>query len=242
MLKGKNQDPLSMFADAAKQLGLTDSKLYKLADSFFYIKGEIRKKVGAPRSSPIRHSYKYDSSLGDVSIVCENEEELFAHKCILVSRSEYFASMFCSGWTESSSRISLPMDPNIVQIVLEYLYSDQSVKVSKCEDAELVCSVLVAADQFLLSRLKEMCECQVSRLISLKNVSELLQFSVFYGSEQLQRSTMQFICLNLPALLETRSLENLDEESFEKLDEFYKRSNPVFQREEIISFSRHSDQ
>ena len=97
MLKGKNQDPLSMFVDAAKQLGLTDSKLYKLADSFFYIKGEIRKKVGAPRSSPIRHSYKYDSSLGDVSIVCENEEELFAHKCILVSRSEYFASMFCSG-------------------------------------------------------------------------------------------------------------------------------------------------
>ena len=92
----------------------------------------------------------------------------------------------------------------------------------------MVCSVLVAADQFLLSRLKEMCECQVSRLISLKNVSELLQFSVFYGSEQLQRSTMQFICLNLPALLETRSLENLDEESFEKLDEFYKRSNPVF--------------
>ena len=117
---------------------------------------------------------------------------------------------------------------------------------------EFVSSVLVVADQFLLTRLKQICECQLTRLLTLKNAAELLQFSVYYLADQvcephqiffishsnnfspnvtcfqLQLSAMQFICLNLAALLESRALESLEPESWDKLDTFYRNSNPVF--------------
>ena len=62
----------------------------------------------------------------------------------------------------------------------------------------------------------------------------MLQFSVYYMSEQLQQSTMQFICLNLPALLENKTLELLDDVSFEKLDQYYRQSNPVFRNRRLF--------
>ena len=53
---------------------------------------------------------------------------------------------------------------------------------------EFVSSVLVVADQFLLTRLKQICECQLSRLLTLKNAAELLQFSVYYLAEQVRET------------------------------------------------------
>ena len=68
----------------------------------------------------------------------------------------------------------------------------------------------------------------------MKNVAELFQFSVYYMADQLQRSAMQFICLNLPALLEARALTSLDETSWKKLDNFYRNSNPVFRNRRLV--------
>ena len=45
---------------------------------------------------------------------------------------------------------------------------------------------------------------------------------------------MQFICLNLPAILESRALELLDDDAFERLDRYYTNSNPVFRRRRLI--------
>ena len=74
---------------------------------------------------------------------------------------------------------------------------------------------------------------QLTRLLTLKNVAELFQFSVYYLADQLQRSAMQFICLNLPALLEARALTSLDETSWEKLDTFYRNTNQVFRNRRL---------
>ena len=68
----------------------------------------------------------------------------------------------------------------------------------------------------------------------MKNVAELFQFSVYYMADQLQRSAMQFICLNLPALLEARALKSLDETSWKMLDNFYRNSNPVFRNRRLV--------
>ena len=80
---------------------------------------------------------------------------------------------------------------------------------------------------------------QLTRLLTLKNVAELFQFSVYYLSTQLQQSSMQFICLNLPALLETRTLEILDDVSWAKLDNFYRNSNPVFRNRRLTPLLDH---
>ena len=84
-------------------------------------------------------------------------------------------------------------------------------QVNKSEDVEVVCNILVVP-QFL-SRLKQICECQVwstlytlhsqfidsmsnnsmfqlARLLTLVNVAELFPFFVYYLADQLQRSAM----------------------------------------------------
>lgn len=38
--------------------------------------------------------------LYDITIKCENNQELRAHKCILVARLEYFRLMFSHNWSE----------------------------------------------------------------------------------------------------------------------------------------------
>lgn len=44
------------------------------------------------------------------------------------------------------------------------------------------------------------CFCKVT----LKNAAELLEFAVMYNAEQLKLSCLQFICLNMAALLESK--------------------------------------
>merc|ERR550539_41624 len=160
-----------------------------------------------------------------------------AHRCILVARSEYFAGMFSSGWAEATSFLKLPIPTIIVEAILDFLYKDDCMAIIKSEDLDYVCNVLVVADQFLLTRLKEICECQLSKLLSLKNAAELLQFASSYLAVQLQDSCMQFICLNLPAMLEGQCLDILEDDVFAQLDRFYRRSNPAFAQRRLASMS-----
>ena len=227
----KTQNPILMLQEAAKQLGVFG--LSKILDCYKIVDGNIIR-----RNSPTKPRLGFCSQnfpeLQDVTIICEEGCEVFAHKCLLVSRSDYFSSMFCSGWSESSAVLTLPLPSSTVQTVIDYLYTDQSTRVEKSEDLEFVCNILVVADQFLLTRLKQICESRLTRLLTLKNVTELLQFAVNFLAAQLERSTMQFICLNLPAILESRALELLDDEAFEKLDRYYSNSNPVFRRRKLV--------
>lgn len=42
------------------------------------------------------------------------------------------------------------------------------------------------------------------RLVTLKNAAELLEFATMYNAEQLKLSCLQFIVLNMAALLEAK--------------------------------------
>lgn len=228
--KTKSSNALMLLQEAAKSLGIFG--FAKVLDCYRIEEGSIVKKSSPPWVK-MDFCSKNFQELQDVTIICDDEKEIYAHKCILTSRSEYFFSMFSSGWTESCSSLSLPLPVNTVQTVVDYLYRDESSQVVKSEDLEFICNILVVADQFLLSRLKQICECQLTKLLTLKNVAEVLQFSFNYSAGQLQNSAMQFICLNLPALLENKTLEILDEEVFSSLDKFYRRSNPTFEKRRI---------
>eukprot|EP00090_Calanus_glacialis_P008375 TRINITY_DN16703_c0_g1_i1.p1 TRINITY_DN16703_c0_g1~~TRINITY_DN16703_c0_g1_i1.p1 ORF type:complete len:1265 (-),score=475.87 TRINITY_DN16703_c0_g1_i1:242-4036(-) len=228
--KTKPSNPLLLLQEASKSLGIFG--ISKVLDCYRIEEGRIVKKSSPPWVKLDFCSKNFDE-LQDVTIICEDDKEIYTHKCILTNRSEYFFSMFNSGWTESCSSLSLPLPAITVQTVVDYLYRDDSAQVNKSEDIEFVCNILVVADQFLLSRLKQICECQLTKLFTLKNVAEILQFSFNYSAGQLQNSAMQFICLNLPALLENRTLEILDDEVFSSLDKFYRNSNPTFGKRRI---------
>ena len=110
-----------------------------------------------------------------------------------------------------------------------------------------------------------MCESQLSKLITLKNVADMLDFSFVYQvnfliskttldifsyifsdiikfslliqAEQLKRTCLQFICINLSALLESRILEQLEPEILAALDAFYLTTNSVFGSRTITPLS-----
>ena len=230
----KSRCPLALLVEAGKNLGVYG--LAKTADFFRVVDGLVVQKSNPPRLR-IEFTFKNLPELQDVTIETEEGKEVMAHRCILVARSEYFAGMFSSGWAEATSFLKLPIPTTIVEAILDFLYKDDCIAVVKSEDLDFVCNVLVVADQFLLIRLKEICECQLSKLLSLKNAAELLQFASSYLAVQLQDSCMQFICLNLPAMLEGQCLDILEDDVFAQLDRFYRRSNPAFAQRRLASMS-----
>ncbi|XP_063615380.1 inhibitor of Bruton tyrosine kinase-like, partial [Penaeus indicus] len=156
----------------------------------------------------VKYSRKINQELWDVMISSKTGDNLGAHKCVLSARSEYFNCMFGANWIESTSTktLSMPLPTNILVIILDYLYEDDSPKLRQCREPEFVCNVLVVADQLLVTRLCEICEDVLVGLLTLKNAADLLEFAVTYNAKQLKVSAMQFICLNLAAIFENGSL------------------------------------
>jgi len=219
-----SNNPLMALQAAAKSLGLYGFS--KVIDCFRYSDGKIHRKSTPPKQK-LDFSFKNLVELCDVTIETEDGDELYAHKSILVARSEYFRGMFSSGWLESDgeSTLKLQMKTEYVECILEYLYKDESKTLSKSGDTEFISNLLVYADHLLIARLKEMCESELCKLISLKNVSVMLDFSSTYQADQLKRSCLQFICINLCPLVENRQLESLEPEVLDELDDYYQKAN-----------------
>lgn len=116
------------------------------------------------------------------------------------------------------------------------MYTDE-LPLIESEDIENVCSLLALADEFFIERLKQICEYVLSAHINLKNVSQMLTFSNTYNAKQLNKCCMEFICLNLSAVLESRCLEDVDECLLKDLTEYYCEWNPILQQRIITPYS-----
>ena len=57
--------------------------------------------------------------------------------------------------------------------------------------------------------------------VTLRNVAEVLKFCSTYNAAQLRWSCLQFICVNLPALLEARLLDTLSLPLLKELSQTY---------------------
>ena len=103
-----------------------------------------------------------------------------------------------------NAEVCLPVHSSVLEVVLDFLYEDRATKVDNCDDVEWICTCLSVADQLLMPRLFSVCEASLARLLSLKNCGEMLEFSSVFNARQLKKSCMQFICHNLPAVVEMR--------------------------------------
>ncbi|XP_058820045.1 inhibitor of Bruton tyrosine kinase [Topomyia yanbarensis] len=161
--------------------------------------------------------------LRDVTIILKDNQEIKAHKCILISRLEYFNMMFSHTWTESNkvnlSTISLEhMDP-----IVDFLYDNNYQRVQEQKYSEsFLLNMVIICDQFFISELKRLYEVMISDRINLKNVGELIEFGFQYNCALLNELCMQFISVNLAKLLELRSLDGIDARTLEQIDAFYK--------------------
>nr|XP_004660449.2 inhibitor of Bruton tyrosine kinase isoform X1 [Jaculus jaculus] len=236
--KGKgvgDDDPVRMLQSVAKKFGL--GNLSSRLDGVRFENEKINviaKKTG----NKLKLNQKKCSFLCDVTMKSVDGKEFPCHKCVLCARLEYFHSMLSSSWIEASScaALEMPIRSEILKVILDYLYTDEAVVIKESQNVDFICSVLVVADQLLIPRLKEMCEVALTEKLTLKNAAMLLEFAAMYNAEQLKLSCLQFIGLNMAALLEARSLDVLSDDVLKDLSVFYRKMIPAMERRVITPY------
>ncbi|KAL9689969.1 hypothetical protein QQ045_010362 [Rhodiola kirilowii] len=114
-----------------------------------------------------------------------------AHRAVLVARSPVFRSMFSHDLKEKelSTIDIIDMSSNSCKAFLKYIYGS-------IEHKEFVThrlALLVAADKYGISDLKEACHESLLEDIDAKNVLERLQFSFLYQLPRLKASCMCYL-------------------------------------------------
>ncbi|NXY90159.1 IBTK kinase, partial [Alcedo cyanopectus] len=232
---GEEANLIKMLQSAAKKFGL--SNLSGRLDGVRLENGKIN-VVNKKNGNKPKLNQKKCSYLCDVTLKSLDGKEFPCHKCVLCARLDYFHSMLSSSWIEASccSALEMPIHSDILQIIVDYLYTDEALAIKDSQNVEFICNVLVVADQLLISRLKEICEVAIAEKLTLKNAAELLEFSAMYNAEQLKLSCLQFIALNMAALLEARTLDVLSDEVVKDLSVYYRKMIPAMVRRVITPY------
>jgi hypothetical protein len=137
--------------------------------------------------------------------------------------------MLTMGWKETASgsiSLSLPFPSHVLQVVIDFMYRDEAPSVNGCSDLHFAGSVLIAADQMLMIRLKEICEAAIARLMTIRTVVEILEFSDMYSANQLKKAALTFISINLADLLEGGHLKDLSRTLADDITLFYRNMVP----------------
>jgi BTB/POZ domain len=145
-----------------------------------------------------------DPEMSDVCFLVEGKE-VYGHRAILAIRSEYFRVLLFNGHMRESvengsmdASTFTPIKLNDVSYpvfvkVLEYLYTDN------VRDVELGLGIhlLIASEQFMLDRLKLLCEDIIRRDVNVSNVISILVTSHQHNAMGLKELAMEFILSNL---------------------------------------------
>ncbi|XP_073482960.1 inhibitor of Bruton tyrosine kinase [Aquarana catesbeiana] len=231
----EENSPVKMLQNLAKRFGL--SNLSSRLDGVRYENGAIN-VVNKKSGNKQRFNQKKFTSLCDVTMRSEDGKEFKCHKCVLCARLEYFHSMLGNSWIEASccSALEMPVHSDVLQVIIDYIYTDEAPTVKESANVEFICNVLVMADQLLIIRLKEMCEVTLTERLTLKNAAELLEFAALYNADQLKLSCFQFIGLNVAALLEARSLDVLSDDVLKDLADSYRKMIPAMDKRFITPY------
>nr|CAI5845111.1 unnamed protein product [Callosobruchus analis] len=214
------RNPVRMLHEMAKRLECAElQKALNVLDMEGYV--VKRKNNYTSRSKPLKFDLNAYQDLYDVTVKCRDDRSLKAHKCILSARLEYFNNMFSSRWSgNQTNEVTLPFPKSTADALLEYLYTDTLSSLQNKEMDHLF-RVLILADQLFVIRLKEQCELLLSNLITLKNAVNILAFAHSYNAQKLKHCCMKFIILNMAAFLESRMLDELEDDLLSDLSNFY---------------------
>jgi len=149
--------------------------------------------------------------LSDVTFLVDGFP-VFASKIHLGSRSEHFRAMLFGGLRESQS------DCNEIEIkdvshavflkLIEYLYTDNVGDINP----ELAVQLLIASEQYMLDRLKALCEESIRESITVENVVGVFLTSHKHNAEVLKSICLDYILENLEDVKVTQAFFELKSE------------------------------
>lgn len=140
----------------------------------------------------VRHNSKLfrEGTLTDVELIVRGRT-IRAHRMIL-SRSSVFLAMFQHNMREGATGkvIVNSFEYRIMNELITFMYTN---KVNDLE--EKAGDLLIAADYFDLTDLKEVCRTWLEANITLENFALSLQIADRYGIKSLKDSVLRFIIL-----------------------------------------------
>ncbi|KAF9426912.1 hypothetical protein BGZ94_005812 [Podila epigama] len=192
-------------------------------------------------------------SMYDVRLLLKDEQFVDAHQVILGHRSPFFYAMTVrtNEWIrDRSPRKVLPgasdvnlahdsdilkvnmkhMDIETVKLVLKYMYTDCGPELfdeTEREDimdlTQVVLDVLQIADEWLIDRLKDICEHVLGMQVRAKTVVNFLEIALALGAESLKTTCVDYLCHNIESALDQQWLKGVDDDILSMVEDALKQ-------------------
>ncbi|KAG6039395.1 hypothetical protein E4U41_002719 [Claviceps citrina] len=205
----------------------------------------------------------------DADMIIELDgDEVRAHSDLVCQRCPFFESMFRGRsrgqWLTSRRNPSLEQElirvdlkhinPETFEYVMEYMYADVGVEIfndvcteSLDEFSEVVLDVMGVANELMMDRLSQICQCLLGKFVTTRNIANLLNEISLCSVTEFKDAGLEYICLQLESMLENHLLDGLDQDLLLELDEVV-RSNQLAQfpivrsgRADILLHSKYPD-
>mmetsp|Transcript_127999 Transcript_127999/g.362299 ORF Transcript_127999/g.362299 Transcript_127999/m.362299 type:complete len:518 (-) Transcript_127999:185-1738(-) len=150
-------------------------------------------------------------AFADVTFLVDSQP-VYATRAHLAARSEHFRALFYGGMRESSGADEQIVLPDVAHpvflLLLEYIYTDQVGDIS----SDLAVHLLIAAERFLLDRLKALCEDIIRKSISIDNAVQIMMTAKNHRADGLKDICMDFIITNEDKIKSTPAFKELIQE------------------------------
>ncbi|KAF2755743.1 hypothetical protein EJ05DRAFT_113896 [Pseudovirgaria hyperparasitica] len=179
---------------------------------------------------------------GDVAIQL-SDGEILVHSALLCQRCPFFEAMFngrAGGmWLADRRGPSATIDvdlkhvsKSVFQLVLRHIYADSEEEIfnhitsddysdyfALDEMLDLAIEVMGVANELMLTRLSQICQKVVGRYVHVRNVCSLLNAIAPCSVTGFKNASLEYICLNLEAILQSGLLDELEEDLILELDQ-----------------------
>ncbi|KAF6823597.1 BTB/POZ domain-containing protein [Colletotrichum plurivorum] len=166
-------------------------------------------------------------------------EEVPVHSPLMRQRCEFFEGLFHGRargmWLAGRRdvlaekelvRVDLShCDPEAFQYVLRHIYADTGVELFNSTTAadidefcDLVMAVMSIANELMLDRLSQICQYVIARFVTTRNIALLLNEISPCSVTEFKDAGLEYICLQMEAVLENHLLDGLEDDLLEELD------------------------
>ncbi|KAK3115515.1 hypothetical protein LTR53_005051 [Teratosphaeriaceae sp. CCFEE 6253] len=201
----------------------------------------------------------------DGEVVVELEDgEMRVHSGLLRARCPFFEGMFMGRaggrWLagrEEEDEISVDLTHITIktfQMVLRHIYADTGeelfddiVSVGLDDFLDTIMDVMSAANELMLDRLSQICQAVIGRYVNARNVCELLNAISPSSVHEFKDAALEYLCLNLEAMLQGHHLNALDDDLLVELDGIVRENQLACMpfaksgRAEMLLHERHPD-
>jgi hypothetical protein len=187
------------------------------------------------------------------------------HSALLRQRCPFFEGLFngraAGQWLAARREVeteAVKIDmkhiaPSTFELVLRFLYADigpelfdDIVSEDMDEFCDVVMDVMSVANELMLDRLSQICQQVIGRFVNTRNICHLLNAIAPCAVTEFKNAGLEYLCLQLEAMLENHLLDDLDEDLLLELDEIVRDNQltclPFAKsgRAEMLLHERHS--